>query len=175
MEEKNQYKLSARLVNSLRKKVEELQKSERRYQDLYEDAPDMYFTVAPDGIVKSVNQFGANCLGYKKEELVGGDVWVIVHKDDLKKVQKQVRKIFEKKILRSHLEFRKVRKNGSAIFVQERTRLILDKKNNPLELRIMCRDVTQQKKVDEKLKLQREKSEKEFKELKKKLKSLEKR
>jgi len=137
---------------------------------LYEDAPDMYFTVTPDGIVKSVNQFGANCLGYKKEELIGGDVWIIVHKDDLKKIQKQVREIFDKRLRRSHLEFRKVRKDGSIIFVQERTRLILDKKNNPVELRIMCRDVTQQRKADEKLKQQREKSEKELKALKKKLK-----
>ena len=45
MKEKNHYRLSARLVNSLRKKVEQLQKSEKEYQDLYEDAPDMYFTV----------------------------------------------------------------------------------------------------------------------------------
>ena len=170
MKEKNQYRLSARLVNSLRKKVEELQKSKRMYQDLYEDAPDMYFTVTPDGIVKSVNQFGVNCLGYKKEELVGESVWIIVHKDDLKKVQKQVREIFDKRLRRSHLEFRKVRKNGSVIFVQERTRLILDKKNNPVELRLMCRDVTQQRKADEKLKQQREKSEEELKALKKKLK-----
>jgi len=125
------------------------------YQDLYEDAPDMYFTVTPDGLVKSVNQFGANCLGYKKEELVNGSVWIIVHKDDLKKVQKQVKEIFDKRIERSHLEFRKVRKDGSIIFVQERTRLILDKKNNPVELRIMCRDITQQRKADEKLKLQK--------------------
>ena len=169
MKEKNQYRLSARLVNSLRKKVEELQKSEKKYQDLYEDAPDMYFTVTPDGIVKSVNQCGANCLGYKKEELVGGDVWIIVHKDDLKKIQKQVREIFDKRLRRSHLEFRKVRKDGSVIFVQERTRLILDKKNNPVELRIMCRDVTQQRKADEKLKQQREKSAKELKALKRRV------
>jgi len=152
MKDKNYYRLSAKLVNSLRKKIGKLQESEKKYQDLYEDAPDMYFTVTPDGIVKSVNQFGANCLGYKKEELIGGDVWIIVHKDDLKKIQKQVREIFDKRLRRSHLEFRKVRKDGSIIFVQERTRLILDKKNNPVELRIMCRDVTQQRKADEKLK-----------------------
>jgi len=170
MKDKNYYRLSAKLVNSLRKKIGKLRESEKKFQDLYEDAPDMYFTVTPDGIVKSVNQFGANCLGYKKEELVGGDVWIIVHKDDLKKIQKQVREIFDKRLRRSHLEFRKVRKDGSIIFVQERTRLILDKKNNPVELRIMCRDVTQQRKADEKLNLQREKSEKEFKALKKKLK-----
>ena len=166
MKEKTYYKLSARLVNNLKKKIEKLQESERRFQDLYEDAPDMYFTVTPDGIEKSVNQFGADCLGYEKEELIGRSVWIIVHKDDLKKIKKQVAEIFEKKLTRSHLEFRKVRKDGSVIFVQERTRLILDKKNNPVELRIMCRDITQQRKADEKLKRQRENPEKELKALK---------
>ena len=152
MKEKTYYKLSARLVNNLKKKIEKLQESERRFQDLYEDAPDMYFTVTPDGIVKSVNQFGADCLGYEKEELIGRSVWIIVHKDDLKKIKKQVAEIFEKKLTRSHLEFRKVRKDGSILDVQERTRLILDKKNNPVELRIMCRDVTNQRKAEEKIK-----------------------
>ena len=169
MKDKNHYKLRARLVNSLRKKVEKLQESEKRYQDLYEDAPDMYFTVTPDGIIKSVNEFGANCLGYTKEKLISKPVWLIVHADDFKKIQKQVKEIFDKRIERSHLEFRKVRKDGSVLWVQERTRLILDKKNNPVELRIMCRDITQQRKADEKLKQQREKSEKELKALKKKL------
>lgn len=135
----------------MRRKVEGLQESKRMYQDLYDDAPDMYFTVAPDGAIKSVNDFGSSCLGYKKEELVGKPVWIIVHKDDLKKVQNQVSEILKKRLIRSHLEFRKVRKNGSVILVQERTRLILDKNDNPVELRIMCRDVTRQKKSQEQL------------------------
>ncbi|MDX2347834.1 MAG: PAS domain S-box protein, partial [Nitrospirota bacterium] len=47
-----------------------LQESEERYRTLYEDNPSMYFTVAQDGKILSVNQFGAQQLGYAVEELI---------------------------------------------------------------------------------------------------------
>jgi len=135
-----------------RKRVEEaLRESEERYQNLYNNAPDMYFTVSPNGIVKSVNQFGADYLGYSKEELIGGPVWTIVYKDDLGSVQKQVAEIFNQKLQKSELEFRKIRKDGSILWVHERTNLVLDENDNPIELWIICRDVTKRKKAEEAL------------------------
>ncbi|MFQ5658655.1 MAG: PAS domain S-box protein, partial [Candidatus Methylomirabilales bacterium] len=52
-----------------------LRDSEERYRALYEDNPAMYFTVDPRGIVLSVNQFGAEQLGYTVDELVGESVF----------------------------------------------------------------------------------------------------
>jgi PAS domain S-box-containing protein len=139
-------------VEEERKRAEEaLRESEERYQNLYNNAPDMYFTVSLNGIVKSVNQFGADYLGYSKEELIGGPVWTIVYKDDLGSVQKQVAEIFNQKLQKSELEFRKIRKDGSILWVHERTNLVLDENDNPIELWIICRDVTKPKKAEEAL------------------------
>ncbi|WP_250122039.1 PAS domain S-box protein [Chroococcidiopsis sp. CCMEE 29] len=128
-----------------------LRKSEQRYQNLYDCAPDMYFSVTADGMIASVNQFGADSLGYGKETLTGKSVWSIVYEEDQQQVQKQVAKIFSEKLARSELIFRKVRQDGSTLWVHERTQLILDEEHKPIELRIICRDITERKRTEEKL------------------------
>ena len=51
-----------------------LQESDARYRALYHDNPSMYFTVDAAGTVLSVNDFGAQQLGYTPAELVGQSV-----------------------------------------------------------------------------------------------------
>jgi len=125
----------------------ELAKTEKKYQDLYDNAPDMYFSVSPEGTITAVNQFGAEYLGYTKEELIGKAVWIVVHQDDLKEVKKQISEIFKKKEEFSELEFRKVSKDGSILYVHERTQLIFDENNVPSEIRIICRDITDRQRI----------------------------
>ncbi|NIP31471.1 MAG: PAS domain S-box protein, partial [Candidatus Dadabacteria bacterium] len=61
-------------ITEQKKALEELRESENKYKVLYEDNPSMYFTVDDQGIVISVNKFGAQQLGYKPEELIGKPV-----------------------------------------------------------------------------------------------------
>jgi len=126
-----------------------LQESEQRFQNLYNQAPDMYFSLNPAGIIISVNQFGADYLGYSKEELIGKPVEMIIHPYELPTIQARVAEIFTNKIINSDLELRKIRKNGSVIHVHERSQLILDDENNPVELRLICRDITENKLAQE--------------------------
>jgi len=132
-----------------RKQSEELLiKSENKYRDLYDNAPDMYFSVGLDGKVISVNKYGADCLGYKIEELVGKSVWKIVHKDDLKYVQEQIEAIVEKNTGTSELDFRKITKDKSIIYVHERIQIISNEDGEKVEIRIICRDITERKKAE---------------------------
>jgi PAS domain S-box-containing protein len=133
-----------------RKKAEEaLLESEKRYQDLYDSAPDMYFSITPEGIVKSVNEFGANYLGYETRELIGTDLFSLVLNSDREKIQSYMLEIFNNHQEKGELEFRKVKKDGSIIWVRERTRLIFNEKGEPAELFIICRDVTERKRSEE--------------------------
>jgi PAS domain S-box-containing protein len=136
-----------------RKKAEEaLRESERRYQELYDSAPEMYFSVTGDGTIKSVNMTGADYLGYGKEELLGRSIWNLVHPDDLKMVQDKIRMFFTERKQHGELEFSRLRKDGTRIWVRERTRLIFDKNNQPVELFIASRDVTERRLAEEALK-----------------------
>lgn len=134
-----------------------LKKREAQYIDLYDNAPDMFFSVEPDGTIMSVNKFGAEYLGYSKKELTGKPVWVVVYKDDLPKVRKKILEIINKKVERSELDFRKVRKDGSVINVHERTQLVFNDKGKIHEMRIICRDITDRKLAQEELKAEVEK------------------
>ncbi len=129
-----------------------LKESEQRYYNIFENAPDMYFIINKDGRVLNVNNFGVDCLGYEKEELINDSVWKIVHPDDRSEIKKQVEDIFNNKVSNSEIEFRKIKKDGSILWVQERIQLNHNNKNEPGELLIMCRDITRRKQVEEALK-----------------------
>ena len=132
-------------ITERKKSNEDLKQSEKRYQDLYDSAPDMYFSVSAKGIVKSVNKHGAEYLGYKAEDLIGREVWKVVHKDDVNSVKSRLAEIFKNRESGANLEFRKIKKDGSTIWVNESTRLIFDEQGAPTELFIICRDITKNK------------------------------
>ncbi len=145
------------------RRLEEVDSSEllrrvsTRYLDLYDNAPDMFFSIRPDGTVISVNQTGARHLGYEKEELVEQPVWKVICSEDLPYVRSVITKIIKSRKAEGELEFRKVRKDGSILFVNERTKLMFDETGKVSELRITCRDITEKKLAQDTLQAQEEK------------------
>ena len=55
-----------------RKGIErELQRSEKKYFDLYQNAPDGYYSAGSDGVILEVNNTWIRMLGYKRDEVIG--------------------------------------------------------------------------------------------------------
>ncbi|MBI2485738.1 MAG: PAS domain S-box protein [Deltaproteobacteria bacterium] len=128
-----------------RKKVENaLYYSEQRYRVLYEDNPSMYFTVDKEGTVLSVNQFGAEQLGYTVEELVGQSVLNVFYEDDKKAVLEQLNACLQNPRRLADWELRKVHKDGSILWVREAARAVQDIDGNPVVL-VFCEDITERK------------------------------
>src|SRR5262249_31407183 len=96
-----------------------LRESEARYRALYDDNPSMYFTVDAAGTVLSVNQFGAQALGYTHEELVGHTVLNVVHEEDREAAQQQLAQCTRNPSTTVKGEIRKVRRDGSVLWVRE--------------------------------------------------------
>lgn len=131
--------------------IEKLRMSEERYRALYDDNPSMYFTVAPKGAILSVNEFGAQQLGYSKEELVGRSVLVVVHPDDHATVTHSLsRCLANKEVSLAHWEFRKVRKDGSMLWVREAARVITGPQGDSVIL-VTCEDITDRKHAEDSL------------------------
>jgi len=120
-------------------------------QSLYDSAPDAYVTITADGRIKSINQYGAEALGYSKEELMYQDFSTIVYEDDREYFQQMFASIFKEKLEIVEAELRKVRKDGSIIWERQRSQLISSDNGEPLELRMICRDITERKQVEEQL------------------------
>jgi PAS domain S-box-containing protein len=129
---------------------EALQRSEGRYRALYEDNPSMYFTTDAEGTVLSVNRFGAEQLGYSTQELVGQPVLTVFHPDDRETVRQQLRICLQKPMQTAQWEFRKVRKDGSVLWVKETARAVTGPDGNPVIL-VVCEDITKRKQTDEAL------------------------
>ncbi len=127
-----------------------LRESEERYRTLYENIPLMYFTLDADGVILSVNSLGAAELGYLEEELVGHDVLEVFHPGDHQAVTEQFNKSIRDPGRVARWEFRKVRKDGSTLWVHEAASTVRGDDGRPVVL-VVCEDVTERKQADKQL------------------------
>lgn len=128
-----------------------LRESKQQYQDLYDCAPDSYASITADGTISSVNQIGADFLGYRKDELIGKPVWITVYPPDRELALQWFSRVFRERLVTNENELRKVRKDGSAVWVRERSQLLFDENGTPTELHVICRDITERKQAEERL------------------------
>jgi PAS domain S-box-containing protein len=136
-----------------RKRAEEaLRKSEDRYRALYQDSPFMYFTVSADGAILSVNQLGAESLGFLAEELVGRPVLSIFHEEDRAAARVSLDRSLANPTDLATWEFRKVRKDGATLWVRETVRLVEDD-CGALVMLLACEDITERKRAEDALKV----------------------
>jgi|GEM_PF-340590 len=136
-----------------RKRAEQaLRLNEERLRTLYDNNPSMYFTIASDGCVISVNDFGAAQLGYQVEELLSKSVFVVFYEEDRVKAEDNITNCLKFPGEVFSWEIRKVKKDGSILWVKETARAIQDISNETIIL-IVCEDITERKNTEEAKKL----------------------
>ena len=125
-----------------------LRQSEERYRSLYDETPTMYFTLTPDGTVRSVNRFGADQLGYQAEEIIGRSVLDLFHEDDRKMVAAKLTECLETPGTVREWEFRKVRKDGQTIWVRDMARVGQSSTGETIVL-VTCEDISDRKRMED--------------------------
>jgi PAS domain S-box-containing protein len=86
------------LVEELRRSNEALEASRNKYALLYDFAPVGYFTLDRDGVIKTVNQTGANLLGLDRSKIVRQRFGLFVAEEDQATCAEFHRKVFESKV-----------------------------------------------------------------------------
>ena len=153
--------ISANDIAGRRRAEKERQEAEKRFRDLWENAPVAYHTVDTKGIVTNANQTEANMLGYAKEELVGKSIFeFILPEQRAEAATRFQQKIFGHRILRAENRIF-VKKDGSKINVAIDDSLERDEDGKVIGIRMTLVDITQLKVADESLK----KSEEHFRAL----------
>ncbi len=134
------------------KQVEEaLKTSKELYQDLYENAPDMYASVDPrTTTIIRCNQTLATYLGYTKEEIIGKSVFEIYHPDCMEDVKKTLQ-IFTKTGEVHDSELQLKRKDGGKVNVSLNVSAVRDEQGDILYSRSALRDIKQIKKIQNEL------------------------
>jgi PAS domain S-box-containing protein len=115
---------------------------------MYEDNPSMFFTVDAEGTVLSVNRFGAQQLGYSADELVGRSVLDVFYEADRNEVRDQLARCVASLDQVADWEFRKVRKDGSLMWVKEVARAVPGPTGGTIVL-IVCEDISERKRAEE--------------------------
>src|SRR6185437_7759073 len=131
----------------LRRSQVELCNSEREWREVFEHNPVMYFMVDADGTVLNVNSFGAAQLGYTVAELVGEPVLNVFLDEDRAFVGKCIAVCLES-VGQSHTwEIRKIRKDGSLLWVRENAKA-MRRAGDRLIVLVACEDVTERKQTE---------------------------
>jgi len=127
--------------------TEALRDSEAQWKEVFEHNPVMYFMVDATGTVLSVNSFGAAQLGYSVSELLGQSVLQVFFEEDRDLVRKSMAVCLENIGQTHSWEIRKIRKDGSALWVRENAKSVrrLDKQ---LIVLIACEDITERKEAE---------------------------
>ncbi len=139
---------SVRFENALLN--DKLKEFERKYRIIYEENPSMFFTVDADGMVVSVNSYGAKQLGYTKDELIGNSVLDVFHPEDKKKVLNQLKKCLRNPERLYQWDLRKIRRDGTVMWGRESARVVKGDVGRNVVL-IACEDITNRKRSEEAL------------------------
>jgi diguanylate cyclase (GGDEF)-like protein/PAS domain S-box-containing protein len=126
-----------------------LRVSEARYQALYENAPDINAVLNAASTILSINRIGARTLGYAVEELLGESAEMLIHPDDVAIVTAYIQKQFTKPGRDSGIEYRSLRKDGSAFWVH--LRASLDTQAREPCVLVVCRDITDRRRLEDQL------------------------
>ncbi len=132
-----------------------LHKSEKKYRDLYDNAPDMYHSIDRNGIVIECNDTEAKMLGYAKYEIIGRPIADFLTEES--------RKIYEKdfSVLKDHaalygLEREFIRKDGTTFPAILNVFIEFDENGELLRTKTIGRDITERKRVEDELRSSRE-------------------
>jgi PAS domain S-box-containing protein len=142
----------ATLMARSRQVAERLRESEAQWREVFEHNPVMYFMVDTIGTVLSVNNFGAAQLGYTVRELVGKSVLNVFFEEDREFVQKNIAVCLETLGHSNCWEIRKVRKDGTVLWVRENAKAVR-RSNNRLIVMVACEDITESKRTEDSLRL----------------------
>ena len=142
----------ARDVTENRRAEEKLRESERRFKELWENAPVAYHTLDAQGIITGVNQTETKMLGYTKEEMEGRSFLEFVLPEQRIEAEKRFRrKISGQDSPKAENRFY-VKKDGSKISVLVDDALERDREGRVTGIRTTMADITLDKEAEVALK-----------------------
>ena len=141
---------------SERKQVEAaLRKSEESYRELIENANDIIYSVDLSGRFTSLNRAGERLTGYTRAEALKMNLAEVIGPDDAKRVRLRMAKNLRSE-RQSNFDLEIFAKNGSRVMMDVSSRLILED-GAAVGIQGIGRDITERKRVDEKLRESEEK------------------
>ena len=136
---------------SERKRMEEtLRESEKRYKELFDNAPVGYHEYDAEGRIININRTGLEMLGYAEEEMLGQFVWK-TNADEEGSRKRILARLAGIRPPEHGLQSTFRRKDGSTFPVLIDNRLIRDEKGRIKGVRSIVQDITERERAGEEL------------------------
>lgn len=128
--------------------AQELLESEKRFLNLYRNIPDIIYTMRLDGQFLEMNPPGLKILGYSESELKNLKMTDILVEEEIEKAKKGIEARLSRE--RAPMQFKIRKKNGEILYIETQG-TILYKDGKPYAIQAIGRDITMQKKMEERL------------------------
>lgn len=155
------YRLTVSDITMEKEALEELEKSEKRFKGIFEQATAGIAMALPSGIITEVNPKFCDIMGYSRNELLNLNVNQLTHPDDQQYGFTGVNQISDKKYVSAQFEKRYIHKKGHIIWANVSLNWINDSNSNVSYGIAVVEDITRRKKNEQIL----VNSEKELREL----------
>jgi diguanylate cyclase (GGDEF)-like protein/PAS domain S-box-containing protein len=147
-------------ITERKRAIENLEESESRYRNLFENANDIIYVHDLKGNYISINQAGEKIFGYTREEALKMNMAQIAAPEHFEIVRENLSKKVDGGAKQTAYEVDCLRKDGSRVTLEVNSTVIL-KDGEPMAVQGIARDVTYRKRAEAALK----ESESRFREL----------
>jgi PAS domain S-box-containing protein len=130
---------------------ESLIDSQRRYQELWDNAPAAYHVLDAEGTIMQVNETELDLLGYTREEMLGKPIFEFVTSEQRDDAKERFRLKLTGKEIPKHDNRIYVKKNGSEVNVSIDDLLERDRDGKVVGIRTTMVDITELKRAQEEL------------------------
>lgn len=130
---------------------EVLRMSEEKYRTILENIEDGYYEVDLAGSLTFFNNAICKITGFDEDELIGKNYLEIIVSDQSESVYETFNEVYKSRIPARAIVWEMINKNGEIKFAESSVSLILDRKKEPIGFRGIVRDITDRKRMEEKL------------------------
>ena len=145
------FRALVRDVTERKKLEEELIRSEERYRTILSEIEDAYYEVNLKGNFTFVNRAYARDLRYSEEELIGLNFRQVVPEDEASIVYNNFNQVYRTGEANRGFSHRIICKDGTTGYIEANVSPVRDRQGNIIGFRAVSRDITERKKLEQKL------------------------
>lgn len=149
-------------ITEIKKAQENLEKSEEKYRNIFENIQDVIFQTNPNGTFLNISPSIKAVAGYNPEELIGKPTTILQTNEE--EPDTIIQLVNEQFIIKNFEKLIKT-KEGKTIWINLNAKMIFDKNNEPSHIDAVAQDITQRKEHEKKIASQNKKLEAQNREL----------
>ncbi|MFH1069267.1 MAG: diguanylate cyclase [Candidatus Glassbacteria bacterium] len=139
------------LEATIRERTDQMKKSERKFRHLYDNAPDVYYTVDTRGRIIDCNKMASEFFGASKKELKAKHLLDLYTSDNFEKVASMVPTPDGKGGRIRHKEVKVKKADGTIAWVEINSNLLYDSDGKVAGALTIQRDITGRKNAEDQL------------------------